>query len=435
MAFKLSTECLNKIIEYLEEDKINLYSCLLVNRFWCRISVRILWMNIWNYEYNIIYQHETRVATSIFSTLIACLPNESKETLYKNKIFISTPTPNPPIFNYVAFFKVLSINWIYKITRFGLDSNQISQISITSKEIIKMFINQLSSLKKLIYCDYHNGLFNNISFPYKPDYLVDLSELCCSSSINSEFFYQISQNCCNLQSLTIFFENVVSNMLKDLIFLQKNLKSLNLYLFQVKNCDWTNIIPVFTKHSNTLTKLHFYGINYNDLSLSFVAFFSELQDIKFSCIGENFKELQHVTFPKLQILKILHQCDKPEYIMKFLENNGKNLKECYFGGSNNELNLSIAKFCPNIKKLFAKFKHYESDTLITIYNSCQYLESIGSQFEKGTLSEKEVLETITKNSSRCFHELKIYNYSPSELIPKDLECYSYFRSSTSFIML
>ena len=34
MAFQLSADCLNEIIEYLEKDKISLKSCLLVNRLW-----------------------------------------------------------------------------------------------------------------------------------------------------------------------------------------------------------------------------------------------------------------------------------------------------------------------------------------------------------------------------------------------------------------
>ncbi|RIA88921.1 hypothetical protein C1645_825601 [Glomus cerebriforme] len=420
MIFKLSTDCLNEIIEYFEEDKITLHSCLLVNRFWCRISVRILWRNIWNYEYNIIYQHETRVATSILSTLIACLPNESKDTLYKNDILISTPTPNPPLFNYPAFCKVFSINGIYKTTRIGLQFFDDNQIYIALKEIIKMFITQISSLKKLIYYDYYNIFLNNISFPHLPDYFIDLLELRCNSNIHSEFFYQLSQTCHNLKSLTIEFENKVSNMLKELISLQKNLKQLNLFIYEENN--WINIIPSLAKHSNTMTKFHIYGDNYS-LSLSFISSFSNLQDIKFSYIDENFKELQYVKFPKLQILKILYQCFKPEYVIKFLEINGNNLKECYFGEGNNSLNLSIAKFCPNIKKLFVEFSNNELDILITILNSCQYLESIGSWFGSGALSEKQILESITKYSSKYFYELKIYNFSSSELIPEDLETF------------
>src|ERR1043166_6807028 len=89
---------------------------------------------------------------------------------------------------------------------------------------------------------------------------------------------------------------------------------------------------------------------------------------------ENFKELQYATFPKLQILKFPYQPPKPEYAMKFLEINGKNLQEFYI--NDNILNMSIAKFCPNLKKLFTVFKYDELDMLKTIFNSCQYLEGI-----------------------------------------------------------
>src|SRR5438046_9945283 len=90
---KLPADCLNGIFEYLEEDEASLCSCLLVNRLWCEVSVRILWRSIRNY-----------------STLIACLPNESKEILYNNGIITSTSTSNSPIFNYSSFCKVLLVD-------------------------------------------------------------------------------------------------------------------------------------------------------------------------------------------------------------------------------------------------------------------------------------------------------------------------------------
>src|SRR6266480_7969279 len=94
---KLPADCLNGIFEYLEEDGATLRSCLLVNRLWCEVSVRILWKSIRNY-----------------STLIACLPNESKEILNDNGIITSTSTSNSPMFNYSSFCKVLSINQLKK---------------------------------------------------------------------------------------------------------------------------------------------------------------------------------------------------------------------------------------------------------------------------------------------------------------------------------
>src|SRR3954451_17636743 len=91
---QLPADCLNEIFEYLEEDKFTLRSCLLVNRLWCEVSVIILWRKIRNYN-----------------TLIACLPNESKEILYQNRIITSgLAASDPPTFNYPSFCKVLSIS-------------------------------------------------------------------------------------------------------------------------------------------------------------------------------------------------------------------------------------------------------------------------------------------------------------------------------------
>src|ERR1700752_594896 len=91
MSRQLPADCLNEIFVYLEDEEI-LDSCLLVNQLWCEVSVRILWRKIRNYN-----------------TLIACLPINSKEILCRNRIFISTPTSNPPLFNYVTFVQILSI--------------------------------------------------------------------------------------------------------------------------------------------------------------------------------------------------------------------------------------------------------------------------------------------------------------------------------------
>src|SRR2546423_15298990 len=110
MSSTIPTDCLNDVFENLEDDKITLHSCLLVNRLWCKISVRILWRNIWNFKYSVIYKRRPKVASAILSKLIACLPKESKELLFNYRIHILTPTPNPPLFNYVAFCEVLPIN-------------------------------------------------------------------------------------------------------------------------------------------------------------------------------------------------------------------------------------------------------------------------------------------------------------------------------------
>src|SRR2546423_311014 len=125
MSCQLPADCLNEVFEYLVKEITTLHSCLLVSRLWCKVSVRILWRDIWSFNY---YQHRLKVASAILSTLIACLPNESKDFLHKNEIFISTATSNPPIFNYAAFCKVLSIHEISRIVNKVL-KHEISSLS------------------------------------------------------------------------------------------------------------------------------------------------------------------------------------------------------------------------------------------------------------------------------------------------------------------
>src|ERR1041384_5415712 len=140
---QLHTDCLYKIFEDLEDDKVTLRSCLLVNRLWCEVSVRILWRSIRNYN-----------------SLISCLPYESKEILSKNGIIISTLAS--PTFNYPSFCKVLSdrevndeIGKLFK-----------NQQSIVTQEIFKLLMNQISSLKNIVIFRSHLFKFPKFtSFP------------------------------------------------------------------------------------------------------------------------------------------------------------------------------------------------------------------------------------------------------------------------------
>ena len=208
---QLPADCLDEIFEYLEGDDATLSSCLLVNRLWCGISVKILWRNIRNYN-----------------TLIACLPNDSKEILSKNGIVISTSALRPPMFNYASFCKALSIYEVNSKIK-ELLNNQYPQYSsdnqsIVTREIFKFLMNQISLRKLYLY--YSPNIPKFTMFLGTKDCLKGLTELYCNSNIHPEFFYHLSQMCRNIQSLTIYFEEFTSNGLADLISAQQNLQNL-----------------------------------------------------------------------------------------------------------------------------------------------------------------------------------------------------------------
>ncbi|PKC03127.1 hypothetical protein RhiirA5_424232 [Rhizophagus irregularis] len=419
---QLDADCLNEIFEYLEDDKETLRSCLLVNRFWGEISVRILWKIIRNYE-----------------TIIACLPNESREVLYKNGINILTT--KFPIYNYITYIKNLSIYTIDEIIKNILKNYQtvtpqsLNYIKfIILQELYKLFMKRISCLKKLHFYSYRIIDIPNITFILYPgaiNCLKDLTELSCRSDIYPEFFYQLSQICHNIQHLDITFKEVISNGLSDLISVQKNLKYLD--IMQYYECrDLTNIIPSLKKLPNTLIKFELYGYI---IPLSFITKFTNLQELVllYSCDFdesndpfEDFNELQHVTFSQLQILRFEDASPKTDLLIKFLENNGKFLKEFHVESDNYLLNLAIAKYCFNLKIfsiLILSYENYELESLKEIFNNCQNLESIKVKCEGEY--EKELLDVISEYSPNNFSELGLY-YSydaKSKLLPDTFETF------------
>ncbi|CAB4380722.1 hypothetical protein RhiirA1_464661 [Rhizophagus irregularis] len=425
MSCQLPADCLNEIFEYLEKDKVTLHSCLLVNRLWCEISVRILWRNIW---IPVGYEHRLKVETSILNTLIACLPNKSKTHLLEKGILNSTQISKSCFFDYPSFCKVLSIHMIGQMI-IDVFKNQ----KYLAKEIMKMFMTR-SYLKKLSY--YNNPNTLNLSFiryPRAKDCFTRLTKLTCSSDIKSVFFYKLSQISFNIQSLTIEFNGTISEDLKNLIISQNNLKNLSLSQPFFSMTDWSDIIPSLIKHSNTIIKLKIYWEACNLLirtkKLSFITKFLNLQELVLSFQrNDHFDEinniLQYSIFPHLQILKFPYRYPKVDILIKFLKNNGKNLKEFYINYTlpilpvNDLLNLKISRYCPNLKLLSTLFKKVES--LKIFFNRCQQLECFETHYNYG-LSERDILGALAEYSPKNFFKLKLLYYSYSQLTPDDLE--------------
>ncbi|GBB93893.1 hypothetical protein RclHR1_02250003 [Rhizophagus clarus] len=419
---QLLSECISEICEYLQRDKIALRSCLLVNRLWCRISVQILWRNVWNY------------GSTNYITLVACLPDESKEILYNNGITIPPPTPNPPMFNYASFCKIISDYHIKcVIERFLINrqterpyKSQEKKVEIMSKEICKLFMSQVSSVRTL-----HVDLLKlNIiftSYPGSTNCLKYLTELCCRSNFHSDFFLQLSQICQSLQSICVVFDSHVSDGLMDLIFSQKNLKNLILHQSHASEVI-SSIIPSLEELSDTLIVLGIYEIN-ESVPLPFPKNLHEL--IMSFChknpgvTEETFKELQKVFFPKLRILRFRQASPNIEYLSNFLEKNGKNLKELHLedeAQSLNSLNLTVSKFCPYLTVLSTSIS--DCDSLRVIFESCQNLESIRVVVVSCIDCEmKEIFDVIIKHSPKKFFQFKIYYDSQmdQQILPELLE--------------
>src|SRR5688500_13303978 len=93
---KLNIDCLSLVFNELQMYGKSLYSCLLVNREWCKLVVPILWKNhacisfMWGKK--------------LFYIILSWLPSTSKQLLFDNDITLPPAILlKPPLFNYFSF--------------------------------------------------------------------------------------------------------------------------------------------------------------------------------------------------------------------------------------------------------------------------------------------------------------------------------------------
>ncbi len=285
-------------------------------------------------------------------------------------------------------------------------------------------MNQISSLKSLN-CDFKHSIEDQnipfVSFPGAGNCLADLSEFRCYANVCPENVYQLSKICHNIQTLIIIIDDDVPGELKTFISSQKKLKSLGL---KVHNEDFREILPDLKKHRGTLTKLHI--ANYHkDGIFTFIASFVNLQELVIQSFYIH-HELQYMIFSNLKTFRIvgMNGSTNPGILKTFFENNGKNLIDLYINRYlDNSINLSIVRYCPNLKNLLITIEKSESSTLKIIFNSCQHLESIKVWCGDRYIDEKEMLKIVANDSPKNLYSLKLSNWKISKLLPEELESF------------
>src|SRR5829696_2811221 len=108
MASKLSPECWMHIFHYLDnlntrESCADLHSCLLVNRFWCKIIVQILWKDPFS------YQLSSEKFNLLLKTYLKCLSEQSINRLEEANIMLKTFNETP-MFYYPEFLRGLVVD-------------------------------------------------------------------------------------------------------------------------------------------------------------------------------------------------------------------------------------------------------------------------------------------------------------------------------------
>ncbi|CAB5199737.1 unnamed protein product [Rhizophagus irregularis] len=143
-----------EVIKYFQNDYSTLYSCLLVNRLWCRLSIPLLWENpfsIRTRNYNFIEIYLRNLNDDDFNTKL----NEYK--------IVNNSLPSNLLFNYPKFLKYLNIyKFILSVNKWLESFKGLIDICMT---IFKIFIENEVNLHILEIenlNDYYHTCFDNI---------------------------------------------------------------------------------------------------------------------------------------------------------------------------------------------------------------------------------------------------------------------------------
>ncbi|CAB5201461.1 unnamed protein product [Rhizophagus irregularis] len=207
------SELTNEIIQYLRKDFSTLYSCILVNRLWCRLTIPLLWEDTFsikkpkNYHFIEIYLH---------------FLNEDNKAKFNEYCFNNVLEFTNTLFNHPSFIKYLDTNKIC-----GSIVNWISTLVEIYNEKLGELVYE-SLLEVFIEYEVNLHTFEVVLLPvgiYK--YSIDNMRILQNQNLT-----------CNIRNLTLNFFVITTQDILYLKFLYCNCKSISSFVIRLpKNND------------------------------------------------------------------------------------------------------------------------------------------------------------------------------------------------------
>ncbi|KAF0384840.1 hypothetical protein F8M41_011546 [Gigaspora margarita] len=422
----LTIDCLEEIIRHLVDHRSSLFSCLLVNRLWCKLAIGLLWSRPFEYHINV------KRFSMIIQTYISCLPIAEKQMLRsKNKRILPEVTTKRKsiintidnkkkyiysnndqlLFNYSKYLRILDLSNFQNgvkqyLTTVNIESYQI--ISFTVQILINFLIRSTDTLHHLVINNPIMRLFFDITL--LPN--IEKINQKISSISKIDLFLQrkdapeiyqgyikliahLSKHSKNLNKISIIndFQDCQPEVLRHifkLIEIQNYLEEITVWEFQnpstfqwiytalksqsnslkylgIKRFRNFSIFLDFLKSCKSLKSLEildfFVEDGYTPLYIPFNSTISEeIKLEKFSCC-ENYSKSSVFSLTMTIIIRMAN----------------KNLRELILGDSTDELIEEIQQNCPNIIKLSLTLYTTSFEKLLPLLSSSKleflYLES------------------------------------------------------------
>ncbi|EXX74999.1 uncharacterized protein OCT59_009601 [Rhizophagus irregularis] len=398
-------ELTTEIIQYFRNDFSTLYTCILVNRLWCRLAIRLLWENP--------FSNPTR--HNDFINLFLHNLTEDNKTKLNNEYGINNNLfPSNTLFNYPSFIKCLNIQkflwsikkWVANIKNLTDKQRYLLSSQYINPNLFKIFINNevnLHTFEVILNnecCNYFDLSFELIQ--QNPYFICNIKnfKLCFDENVAKitkfyPFLKFLHSNCNSISSLNIniklfFYNNNNSDVgitllseehLPKIINSQKNLRKISfegcinfpLYhsLLSLKNSNC----------SNTLNTIIFHHINFKDITNILIEVFEQLNVLEsihiiYCSLDSDFVEkIINVTKPfKLKSLFISGNL-QIEPIESLLQKSGGYLENFGSGSESNQLFKLIMKYCPKIKYFDLFDLDNCHDNITTAFNLIKNIEN------------------------------------------------------------
>ncbi|GBC09595.1 hypothetical protein RclHR1_00090029 [Rhizophagus clarus] len=388
----LPPESMNEIFKNFQDDKLSLYYCSLVNRYWCQLAIPWLWSQpIFNSESRDEY-------ISPVETLISCLDNNSKIKLSELRI----PIPlHRPLFKYATFIKKLdhaelcaeTVMWL----RNGLTREQLRimrvvlPLSLEVKNILNNVITELykhfiknSNLQMIILKGTGWGLDipNILSINNLRSGISNLRTLCYSIQPTLQIqiyenmlkFLELLPNLCkdieNLELSMNIIDHNLERIFYNIISSQNNLTK---FIFDCEIGPISKIINSLYTQTNSITFIEFRNIDFYSISLEFLIHCSNLRDLRlYYCKGISLQQLLPIRSSPLNLktLYLKSPVILSEVISLIIELAGVKLQNLFLT-INTYLFDNIFNFCPDLKSIDLDFRN--ENIIIPILSSIKIL--------------------------------------------------------------
>jgi hypothetical protein len=357
-------ELASEIIKYFQNDFSTLYSCILVNRFWCRLAIQLLWENPFSTKFP--KNHH-------FIEIYLQKLNDNDKVKLNEYGFNNDEFPSNTLFNYSRFIKCLNTEKISSsietlVKNKMLFTNLSRLTSFIFLSLIKIFIENEASLHTfevsyILNSDCFNSAFQLIL--QNPNFVRNVKNLnIYLLGLNSNLlsFPKCFSNCDSISSLYIHFsdyyytENDLSKVIK-VISSQQNLKKI---YFKYALCPLESIKN--SNCSNTLKTFIIRKINLEKLAVNFSEVFEQLNVLEsihiLYCYPLNSVIIQQIiNSTKPFKLKSLFMNERSisqiEPLKLLLQKSGNYLENIGLKSIDHELKLQLFKliqiYCINIK--------------------------------------------------------------------------------------